>query len=78
MSSHSRNTPQASRRARSAAAQDERQERAEHVPTDGRVAVVEDGPGDEQRLGLTEQLFPHPQLLVLQCHLGSGEVSVGA
>ena len=45
-------------------AQHQREERAEDMPADGGIGLVEDGTGVEQALGGTEELLDHPQLFV--------------
>ena len=41
-------------------AQHQREERAEDMPADGGIGLVEDGAGVEQALGGAEELLDHP------------------
>jgi len=56
----------------------ESEERAEHVAADGRVALVEDRPGSEQRFGAPEQLLDALQFAIAQHRLERIEAGVGS
>ncbi len=53
-------------------AQQERQKRTEHMTTYRFVALMEDGPGIQQRLHRAEDILDHPQLLILQRYFRGG------
>src|SRR5512135_627496 len=57
--------------------QDQGQERAKDMTPDRLVTPVEDGAGLQQRLARAEPVLHHPQLFVLQRHLGRVEIGVG-